>query len=310
MTCQHNESLIDSLIKNLKCRLHRATILRFQPVMSAQLSHCFSVDQCKVTHIDTLSVFNGKVITRKNDCPEIFIIGEEGNYLNTIMTDFKDETIDAIWTPRGNIAYTTFRSKRVVVITETGIAITQYQMTQPIRLSVSYDDIIYLADFLTGVYQSTDDGVSWSLVFNLTDDAYLLRAVKAETALCYDFWTIVWYKGFCYLRVYCKQKGAINANITWKNIQIPLIDGKTIDLTNGSLLFDGNSNIFLSDRCNKIVHLYSLNGQYSHQLLSAEHMQSAPTTLAVDRAGRLYIGQERNSICVFNLLFHNETNYL
>jgi hypothetical protein len=40
----------------------------------------------------------------------------------------------------------------------------------PARLSVSTDGVIYLiSDKYTSVYQSTDDGVTWSHVFNVTD---------------------------------------------------------------------------------------------------------------------------------------------
>ena len=281
-----------------------AAITRFQPVTSTQLLRCFSVDQCANTYIDTLSVYNGKVLISKSSCSKLFIYSEKGNYISTVVPPSGDRMIDAIWTPRGNIAYTTFENKRVVVITEAGKVVKKTHMIFPMWLSASDDGIIYLADSIKGVYQSTDDGVSWRLVFNVTG-AYPKQAVKVITELNYEFWTTVWYQDYLYLRVYSISKKWRDTIVTWKNISLPIINGKLFDLENSSIAYDGNSNIFLSDRFNKIVHLYSFNGQYSHQLLSSNQMQSAPTKLAVDRIGRLYVGQEQDLVCVFNILFDN-----
>ena len=98
---------------------------------------------------------------------------------------------DATWTPRGNIVYTTCPSNKVVVMSESGKVITTHtQMTLPQYLSVSSDNIIYLADSETGVYQSTDDGISWSLVFKSTDEWHCWQVIKVTTNHCDDFWTL------------------------------------------------------------------------------------------------------------------------
>ena len=77
---------------------------------------------------------------------------------------------DASWTPRGKIVFTINNSNNVVVISEVGKVITTHtQMTFPRYFSVSNGDVIFLSDLETGVYQSTADGVSWSLVFKPTD---------------------------------------------------------------------------------------------------------------------------------------------
>ena len=56
---------------------------------------------------------------------------------------------DATWTPRGNILYT---SNKVMVMPECGKVITKHtHMRNPQRLSVSNNEIIYLADGETGV---------------------------------------------------------------------------------------------------------------------------------------------------------------
>ena len=277
---------------------------------SATLLRCFNIDKCKDKTIYILSVFNGKVLASKYNCPELFIYNERDNRSSTIMIDVIDGMFDAVWTPLGNIAYTTFKSGKVAVITEIGQVSTQYQLKKPIRLSVSYDNVIYVADFLAGVYQSTDDAMSWSLVFNLTDGANPIQAVKVATDFCDDFWTLVLYQDYTYLRVYCTQKDNPRANVTWINVHLPMKAGKPFDLEKSSLTYDGYSNIFLSDYWNKRVYLFSTNAQYSNRLLiSSDHLQSPPTKITVDQECLLYVGQEQDLICLFRILNENKANY-
>ena len=213
---------------------------------------------------------------------------------------------DATWAPRGNIVFTTLYSNKVVVMSESGKVITTHtQMTDPRYLSVSSDDIIYLADYRTGVYQSTDDGVSWSLVFKSTDGWHCRQVIKVTTDHSDDFWTLEqsdnknWH-----LRVYSVDRRRSDDNVTWKDINDPTTDSKHIDLSNSRLSYDGNMNIFLIDYDNKAVHVLSLNGQYHCQLLSSHHFKNEPCRLAVDKERQLlYVGQDKSVVGVFKLTY-------
>ena len=192
-------------------------------------------------------------------------------------------------------------------MSESGKVITTHtQMTSPGRLSVSSDDIIYLADSETGVYQSTDDGVSWSLVFESTDGWYCRQVIKVTTDHSDDFWTLERSYNYInyHLRVYSVDRRRSDGNVTWRDINVPTTDGKLIDLSGSSLSYDGNMNIFLSDLYNKAVHMFSVNGQYHCQLLSSHHFESEPYRLAVDKERHLlYVGQERGVVKVFKLTY-------
>ena len=54
-------------------------------------------------------------------------------------------------------------------------------MPAPRYFSSSYDDTIYLADEEIGVYQSTDDGFSWDLVFQPTDGWHSIEVIKVAS---------------------------------------------------------------------------------------------------------------------------------
>ena len=122
----------------------------------------FTIDQLKVNCVDILSEFNDKLLARiENLLPsQLFIYSREGRDLLTIITFDNDQLYDA----RGNIVYSKWNDNKVVVMSQSGKVITtNAQKINPRNLSMSNDGIIYLTDDKTGVYQSKDDGVSWSL---------------------------------------------------------------------------------------------------------------------------------------------------
>ena len=270
---------------------------------SSQLLQNFTVDQLKgLWLVNILSVFNDKLLVSCDSLSRLFIYSREGRHLLTITTNNNDKLLDAAWTPRGNIVYTTLYSHKVVVMSESGKVITTHtQMTDPRCLSISNDDIIYLTDFKTGVYQSTDNGISWSLVFKSTDGWHCYQVTKVTTDHSDDFWTLEesdnnnWH-----LRVYSVDRRRSDDNVTWRDINVTTTDGKHTDLSHSSLSYDGNMNIFLSDCDNKAVHVLSVNGQYHCQLLSSHHIKNKPYRLAVDKERQqLYVGQADGVVGVF-----------
>ena len=293
---------------NNYCYVNRSTVSRSQLVTSSQLLLNFTVDQLKDWHVDILSVFNDKLLVNGYGRSQLFIYSREGRYLSTITTNDYDKLLDATWTPHGYIVYTTYNSDKVVVMSESGKVITTHtRVTSPRRFSVSSDDIIYFADYETGVYQSTDDGVSWSLVFKSTDGWHCKQVIKVTTDHSDDFWTLETSDNYYnyHLRVYSVDRRRSNGNVTWRDINVPTTDGKHIDLSHSSLSYDGNMNIFLSDWYNKAVHVLSVNGQYHCQLLSSHHLKNKPWRLSLDKERQLlYVGQN-NGVMVFKVKYES-----
>ena len=276
---------------------------------SSQLLQNFTIDQLKGSYVSILSVFTDKLLVGCDDLSQLFIYSREGRHLLTITTNNNGELCDATWTPRGNIVYTTCNSNKVVVMSESGKVIaTHTQMTEPQRFIVSNDNIIYLVDSETGVYQSTDDNVSWSLVFKPIEGWHCRQVIKVTTDYSDDFWTLE-ESGYAnyHLRVYSVDRRRSDGNVTWRDINVPTTDGKHINLSwYSSLSYDGNMNIFLSDYYNKAVHVFSVNGEYHCQLLSSYHIKNKPHRLAVDKERQLlYVGQVQGVVGVFKLKYGN-----
>ena len=256
-------------------------------------------------------MLNNKLLVSHCGSSQLFIYNREGRHLSTILTNNNEKLWDASWTPRGNIVYTTWNHE-VVVMSESGkvIAIPTYAIN-PRYISVSNDNTIYLADWETGVYQSTDDGVKWSLVLKSTDGWNCCQVIKVITDYGDDFWMLEW-KGINERNIYrlsvCRvdNKSGSDGNEMRRDINVPTTDDKHIDLHYAKLLYDGNMNIFLNDYHNKAVHVLSVNDQSHCQLLSSSHLKNNPRKLAVDRERQLlYVGQDKSVVEVFELTYGN-----
>ena len=292
------------------CYVNRSTVSLSQSVTSSQMLLSYTVNQLNGWYVSILSVFNDKLLVSSNSVSQLFIYSREGRHLSTITTNNNDRLVDAAWTPRGNIVYTTLNSNKVVVMSESGkVNTTDTQMTRLMYLSVSNDNIIYLADYETGVYQSTDDGVSWSLVFKSTDGWHCRQVIKVTTDHSYDFWTLENRDTKYHLRVYSLDRRRSDGNVIWKDINVTTTGGEQIRLSASTLSYDGNMNVFLRDYHNKTVHVFSVNGQYHSQLLSSHHIKNEPFRLAVDKERQLlYIGQEESVVGVFKLTYEEAKN--
>ena len=278
-------------------------------VTSPELSHSFTVEMLKSGEIDILSVFNDKLLVGRKNFPQLFILSQEGNHLETFTID-SDGFIDATWTLYGNIVYTTSKSKLVMLKTLSGELIAYTQMTNPQDISVSNDGVIYLADAKAGIYQSTDDGISWNLVFKHCDGWLSRQVVKVNTDHGEEFWVLergnIFSKNV-HLRVYGevdKRKTLRGSSVPLKDNNLNTPDGRRINLVDSKLLYDGYNSIFLSECYNKAVHLFSVNGHYLCQLLSSCHIKNQPYRLAMDKeCQQLYVGQKGGVVDVFKLIY-------
>ena len=248
-------------------------------------------------------MFNDKLLISSIGLPCLFIYSREGHHLSsvsTMTTINRDLLCDATWTPRGNIVYTTgYYNQKVVVMSESGKVISTHKLVIPLDLSVCNDDIIYLAD-VRGVFQSTDDGVSWNRVFK-PDGWDCEQVIKVTTDYSDDYWTLGQSGHKHYLRVYSVDRRRSDGIITWRDINITRTDDKLVALS-GKMSYDGNKNIFLSDYHNKTVHVLSVNGQCHFQPFSSHYFKVGPLRLAVDSGSQqLYVGQEGGVVEVFKL---------
>ena len=273
--------------------------------MSFQLS--FIVRHLKHNSVGILSAFNNMLLISRVSFSQLFIYSSEGHHVSTIRTEFNDTLMDATWTPRGYIVYTTLKTNKVMVITKSGkVNTTHTHLVQPKYLSVSNDDVVYLAVCTTGVYQSRDDGISWSLVFQSANKWCLNYVIKVNSSNSDYFWTIEENSKKYNLRVYSMDRRRNDSNLTSRDIKISTAEGKQVYYSVSRLFFDGEKSIFLIDIASKTIHVLSANGQYQCQLDSYRYIKKTAHRLAVDMEYNiLYIGQGMGTVEVFKLNSYN-----
>jgi hypothetical protein len=99
------------------------------------------------------------------------------------------------------------------------------------------------------------------------------------------------------------RRGAVVRNV------VSLPSQTLINLAGSRLAYDGRTSIFLSDYKNKAVHVWSVNGQYDHQLLSSVDFTGKPSFLTVDEQRRLmYVAQSDSTIKVFKLRYSQDAD--
>ena len=252
----------------------------------------------KIPSVEILSVFNSKLLISRIDFSQLFIYSHEGRHVSTITIEADERLWDASWTPRGNVVYAT-RSNKVAVMSASGKVFntTQKQMIEPRHFSISNDDIIYLCDIMEGLYQSTDDGFSWNLVFRPTNGWHFWQAIKVTTSNSDDYWIKEWNDNMKWrFGVYKRRFGG---KVTWREVNVPSPDGLQL-----SMAYDGNMNIFFSDNKEKSVYLLLVNSQHHCRLLSSHHIKYTTKRLAVDRKRKvLYIGQDYSLLDVYELTY-------
>jgi WD40 repeat protein len=279
-------------------------------VTSAMLKHNFIVKQliCRKCSVAVLSVSSdGQLLVGGYTDRQLLVYSTEGNHVTSVNLLDGETLKNAVWTPRGNIAYTSDNTNNVVVMTRRGDVIAQTKSLFGIRLSVFTDDVIYLADYRTGVYQSTDDGVTWSHVFKVADGWDCIQVTKVSCdSIKQVFWTIEKLKADnenWRLQVYTVNKQRASNNVTGHDVTLPLF--VTVNLQYSKLAYDGLTNVFVTDVYSKAVHVWSVSDrQYLWQLVSSDQLVGSPWSIAVDslRGNVMYVGQDEGTVGVFELM--------
>jgi hypothetical protein len=267
-----------------------------------------------------LSVYNGRLLAGQKGDTKLFVYSaDSGAYMHTINLPFKylgSTVYDAVWTRTGNIVYTTRSSSssynhtvEVMALNGTLIRPSSTDMSWPQYLSVSADGTIYLANGRNGVYQSVDNGLTWSHKFNISSSHYCYQTVNIQNTQSpadEDFWTVTsgnyWYAG-----IY-----SVNRNNTaLKPIYRGVGNAESFFLPY-KLEYDGHETIFLLEYKQRIVHaLSSVTRAYNRQLLTSQYFSAVnnhpnPVSLSVDvtRDNELYVGlAEHGLVSVFTLQY-------
>ena len=194
----------------------------------------------------------------------------------------------------------------ILVLSQSGEVLRQQQLTCPRYITVAANDVLYVADWQTGIFESTDGGYNWNQPFQLPRGANYCQVIKLPAEYGEVFWVVEYCNGAWNIREYCINRRIRHNHTAWcgkiclrieekknsSNTKRKVKKGKDIDLLHASILYDGDITVFVANLNNDDIHLFSVNGEHERRLLSNTDGICNPCSLAVDRTRqRLCVGQ-------------------
>ena len=278
-----------------------AEIQRLPRLRAATFVRTLVIPQLKDNDVTMVSAHKDKLLVSSWGSSQLYIYTLDGRYISTISVP--GMLFDVTWTPRGDIACTTRHNHKVIILSQGGTIITQTEMTNPQCLSVSTNDVMYLADWQNGVYESSDGGANWSRVFQSREGVQCWQVIEIPTKHGEIFWTLERKDSKYRLCAFNANAKRSDNSLSWRDVAVPATGETAINLASSRLGHDGHAYVFLTDQQNNAVHVFSLGGQYQFQLLSSQQINT-PWRLAFDtNYGLLYVGQSRGEVKVFALAY-------
>ncbi len=188
--------------------------------------------------------------------------------------------------------------------------------THVITATVS-DNAMYVSNG-TAVYQSTDDGVTWTHVFDISEfsewkcrQALKVANKDEKKRDTDDFWLVEKEGTKDHYQLRRFNVDSRNSHVTLLNVTIPamLSDCVQYGLHEKKIAYDGNWTIFVP--CSASVHTWLVTGQYDRQLVSLATFTDNNEALCVapDIANHiLYVGQKHGGVIAYNLLYYYGNN--
>lgn len=275
-------------------------------------------------HFSTTSLFGsgilsvssaGRLILGKSGVSnELLIYTTGGSHVTTLNVAVSRVVYDAVWTPRGNIVCAA--DTNVVVLSSAGEILKKTENATGRYFSVSQDGDIYISD-KKNVYKSTDDGMTWTVMFSAPDGNISIQlAIKVSSKQYNDlFWTVEYkypvpplIKITQLLCRYTLSKTADStvSGVTRHVITMPTRLNKKVSVK--LLTFDGHSTIFALLDNNLDVFMWSITGKFNGQLQllldSSQHLVNCLTVDSVNRT--LYVNFPSDGMVrVFTLMYES-----
>ena len=292
-------------------------------VQSTKLLFKFAVDQLEIGAANNylISAFNSTLVLSYVASKILLLYSWQGQNLTEISLE--SELRDVTWTLTGNIVCAV-ESHHIVRMSLFGKISFRFKIAGILnRFSLSNDGNIYITVRELGVYQSTNDGITWTLLFQSANQWYCIESVKLTTKLSENFWITQYnktkkdslYDSYigkqARLRVYSLSRSSFDSYFKWRDIQLPEKHCAHVDFSRSKMSQDNFMNIFIGDQNNNAIHVVSVNGQYRCEVVTSFDINANSLLgLTVERDRRLlYVGLSNGVILVYNLTYANEVTH-
>ena len=238
------------------------------PVTFVNFSHHFFIgsNKCALGFIFPLAAFKGEIaaVARYG---HIFVYKQIGTLQKIVMLQHNNTFKNFLLAQNKNFIALT--KNNILVISESGEIIKTVQSIHSSSVSITKNGIIYLANFMNGVYQSIDNGFTWEHVFKTVE--YCNHVIKIENRSV--FWIKEHSVNSTYtVRLYKADQDSLNRRkITRITVILPeTVQQNEYQRNAMDLAYDGDISVFLYEHLDGFIYLYDANGQYLKQLAKLE----------------------------------------
>ena len=247
--------------------------------------------------IAKLAVRGNKILIGELYCTELFLYDVNGKFLSTLKLGAR--VFDATFTPNGNIICSKMHNSEVIVMSEDGEIVHSKHLQSPRCISVSADGIVFVTDAGIGVFQSRDNGCTWSCVFNVTTSSWnCWQTIKIRNDQGEAHWLLEVQDEVYRIR----ERTKCGDQIIIRSLAMKIPNGTDVSKTCTRMVYNDDRSILLLDTKNSSVHSFSVNNcQHEKQLLGSNDI-TRPTMQAIDNKNKLlYIGQEDGTLKILKL---------
>lgn len=187
-------------------------------------------------------------------------------------------------------------------------------LPQPYGLSIDGDGAIYAANWNGGVYRSCDGALTWHLYLSPDDSKLCWRIVcvkppadkgaNGQNSLASSMASFLWIQTYDILQlVQVSCSSGCSQNKPKASVMIAARDITNDETVNvGSIAYDGQDCVFVSDRRRKCVMLYSSLGVYRGDLIGTSGGLENPWAIAFNAAQSvLFVGDTSGCVNAFKL---------
>lgn len=304
-----------------------------ESMTSADLVRTFEfASQAKSRDIEVMTLLDDRLLLSALASRHFYVYSAtDGRHLAT--GEATSHIYDVHWSKDGHVIYTSLSRRtatKAALVNVNEERISEVITSNPRNISSSSScssDVLYLADWADGIFQSRDDGMTWSHVFKPINGVQCLQVVKLNATAAATtsstttevFWTLCWcaeskqYR----LRIYTVvmtisnnetnddiEDSSSSSHVTWSDVSMyaPASRGR-LNLAGSYLAYDCKRNkMFVSDMVTSSIHVYTAStGKYQHVLLTSAQID-CPWRLCVDsQRDLLYVGQSNETVKIFSL---------
>ena len=271
--------------------------------------------QCLEGPVSILSLHGENILLGTSGTNQLYLYCCDGGSFHTITTLSKVR--DAVLIRDQIIIYTTDTNKitRYIFQSKINYECKVESVLQPCGISVDGDGGLYVADWNNGIFYSHDDGITWTEFISSSDVSNCWRATYAkysrELQVSVDGTAnkqgILWTQQYdlVYISHVMTKQNELKATCLSASNVI-----NTDNINVGSVIHAKDDYVFVSDRQNKQVHQFLMNGEHQGIILHPNECQDYPWSLAFDSCqSLLYVGDNKGKVNIFKLAEKSRFSY-